>query len=173
MDFTGVPSELQAHILKDAVQRDRTTARRACLLALLWRERAMTRAQLMTRMEALLGRGCFGSRAWDDTFYRDMVIVKQAFSATGFKLIYRRGRRSQGYQLLDQPVLAPDLAQAIRGSIAEVDLSQIAVLRKLSVAERFRLGCSVTDTARQVVAYRQRLRNATFVSGNPGQPIKQ
>jgi hypothetical protein len=45
-------------ILQDAIQRDITTARRFILLQILWNERYLTRAQLITRMEYRLGKNC-------------------------------------------------------------------------------------------------------------------
>jgi hypothetical protein len=50
-------------ILQDAIQRDLTTARRAALLKILWKERYLTRAQLMARVEQRLGKNCFGVSA--------------------------------------------------------------------------------------------------------------
>ena len=63
-------------ILRDAMQWDITTARRVALLEILWHERYLTRAQLIARVELRLGRACFGLSAWQDTFYRDLRIVK-------------------------------------------------------------------------------------------------
>jgi hypothetical protein len=78
-----LPIPLKNVILHDAIQRIATTARRAALLEILWNERYLTRSQLTARVELRLGRGCFGSSAWQDTFYRDMRIVKHAFEAGG------------------------------------------------------------------------------------------
>lgn len=61
----------------DAIQRDLTTARRVALLEVLWNERYLTRSQIMARVELPLGRGCFGASVWQDSFYRDLRMVKQ------------------------------------------------------------------------------------------------
>src|SRR5919106_3727069 len=95
-------------ILKDAVQRDITTARRSTLLQILWNERYLTRAQLIARVEYRLGRMCFGPAAWEDTFYRDMRVVKKAFQAAGYILEYSRNRENIGYYLQGQPPLSPE-----------------------------------------------------------------
>ena len=95
-------------ILRDAVRRDVTTARRAALLDLLWNERFLTRAQLIGRVERRLGKYCFGKAAWEDNFYRDMRVVKLAFGAAGFRLAFSRNRRRSGYYLLGQADLSPD-----------------------------------------------------------------
>ena len=82
-------------ILHNAIQRDITTARHAALLEILLNERYLTRSQLIARVELRLGKGCFGVSAWEDTFYRDMRFVKQAFEGAGFQLRYSRNKQQQ------------------------------------------------------------------------------
>ena len=146
-------------ILQDAIQRDLTTARRAALLKILWHERYLTRLQLMTRVSRQLGQNCFGASAWEDTFYRDMHVVKQAFKVAGYLLSYSRGKLQTGYYLQGQPALSPELRQIVRSSAAEVDQRQVDIYHQLSPADRFRQGCSISDTARKVVTYRIRQEN--------------
>ncbi|MEO8357993.1 MAG: hypothetical protein ABI621_18970 [Chloroflexota bacterium] len=141
-------------IFQDAMQRDITTARRFVLLQILWDERYLTRAQLITRVEYRLGKNCFGTSAWEDTFYRDMRIVRKAFQASGYVLDYSRNREHAGYFLQGQLALSPKIKQLIRASVAEVDQRQIDIYRRLSAAARFRQGSAISDTARNVVAYR-------------------
>jgi len=143
-------------ILQDAIQRDITTARRITLLEILWHERYLTRAQLIARVEHRLGKNCFGTSAWEDTFYRDMRLVKQAFETAGYRLLYSRNKKQPGYYLDEQPPLLPEIRQILKTSAAEVDQRQIDIYHKLSPADRFRQGCSISDTARKVVAYRIR-----------------
>jgi hypothetical protein len=126
-----------------------TTARRAALLEIVWHERFLTRAQLMARVGRRLGKNCFGTSAWEDTFYRDMYVVKQAFKAAGFTLGYHRNKPQTGYYLEGQPPLSPELQQILRSSVAEVDPRQIEMYQKLTPADRFRQGCSISDTARE------------------------
>lgn len=146
-------------ILQDAIQRDITTARRAALLQILWNERYLTRAQLIVRIEYRLGRKCFGTSAWEDTFYRDMRVVKQAFQAVGYVLEYNRNKERSGYYLRGQPALLPEFRQMVKASAAEVDQRQIDIYHQLSSVARFRQGCAISDTARKVVAYRIRQDN--------------
>lgn len=146
-------------ILNDAMQRDITTARRVTLLQILWNERYLTRAQLIVRTEYRLGRNCFGISAWEDTFFRDMRMVKQAFQAAGYVLEYSRDRKNKGYYLKGQPALSPEFSQMVKASAEEVDQHQIDIYRRLSAADRFRQGCAISDTARNVVAYRIRQEN--------------
>ena len=146
-------------ILHDAIQRDITTARRAALLEILWNERYLTRSQLIARVELRLGKNCFGVSAWEDTFYRDMRFVKQAFEGAGHRLLYSRNKQQPGYYLDGQPALSSEIKQVLKGSASEVDQRQIDIYRKLSFAGRFHQGCSISDTARKVVAYRIRQDN--------------
>lgn len=146
-------------ILNDAMQRDITTARRVTLLQILWNERYLTRAQLIVRTEYRLGRNCFGISAWEDTFFRDMRMVKQAFQAAGYVLEYSRDRKNKGYYLKGQPALSPEFSQMVKASAEEVDQRQIDIYRRLSAADRFRQGSAISDTARNVVAYRIRQEN--------------
>ena len=143
-------------LLNDAANRDRTTARRTTLFKILYQERYLTRDQLIARVEARLGKGCFGVSAWIDTFFRDMQVVKQAMCAAGYQLAYRRGLHQPGYYLRDQPSISVELSVALDGSVAEVDPAQIAILKKLSFQQRFQQGCSTSNLASRVVANRIR-----------------
>jgi len=154
-----LPLVIKDTLLSDAIQRDIITARRITLLETLWNERYLTRLQLIARVELRLGKNCFGISAWEDTFYRDMRFVKQAFEAAGYQLSYSRNKQQPGYYLDGQPALRSEIQQVLKGSAAEVDQRQIDIYRKLSFAERFHQGCSISDTARQVVAYRIRQDN--------------
>jgi len=149
-----LPALVKNILLEDAIRRDIATARRKTLLEILWKERYLTRAQLITRVEFHLGKNCFGVSAWQDTFYRDMCIVKQAFEAAGYPLQYSRKKQQPGYYLQGYPAISLELKQMLKSSASEVDQRQIDIYRKLSFAERFHQGCSVSDAARQVVAYR-------------------
>ena len=159
MTRSTLPNIMKDAILNDAMQRDITTARRAAVLEILWNERYLTRSQLIARVELQLGKNCFGLSAWGDTFYRDMRFVKQAFEAAGYRLLYGRNKQQPGYYLDGQPALSSEIKQVLKGSAAEVDQRQIDIYRKLSFAERFYQGCSISDTARKVVAYRIRQEN--------------
>jgi hypothetical protein len=58
--LASMPAKAQQALLQDAASRDRTTARRACLVRILCFERYLTRTGLIARVERELGRGCFG-----------------------------------------------------------------------------------------------------------------
>ena len=160
-------------VLDDAMQCDITTARRAALLQMLWNERYLTRVQLIARTEYRLGRNCFGTSAWEDTFYRDMRVVKQAFQAAGYLLEYSRNREMPGYHLHGQPALLPEFKQLMKASASEADQRQIDIYHQLSSAARFRQGCAISDTARKVVAYRLRQENPKLTSQQANQMALQ
>jgi hypothetical protein len=149
-------------LLEDAVKRDRTTARRVALVEILLQERYLTREQLIVRIEGKLGNGCFGEAAWEDTFFRDMQVVKQALSAAGYQPAYSRSPQRPGYYLRNQANLSSNLSAALDGCVSEVDASQIAIFKKLTFAQRFQQGCSVSNLARSVVAHRIRQRNPSL-----------
>jgi hypothetical protein len=158
--MTLLPSSKVIHVLlQDARERDITTARRAALLHILWNERFLTRSQLIARVEYQLGRNCFGVSAWEDTFFRDMRVVKQAFHAAGLVLEYSRKKEQRGYCVRGQEALSLEFKRMINASAAEVDQRQIDIYRKLSPAARFQQGSAISDTARNVVAYRIRQEN--------------
>ena len=158
--MTLLPSFRAIHVLlQDAIERDLTTARRAALLRILWNERFLTRAQLITRVVYQLGRDCFGVSAWEDTFFRDMRVVKQAFQAGRLGLEYSRKKEKRGYYVREQEVLSFEFKQMIKAGAAEVDQRQMDIYRKLSPAARFKQGCAISNTARNVVAYRIRQEN--------------
>jgi len=156
---SSLPTKAREVIIQDAIQRDMATARRFALLNLIWNERFLTREQLVARIELKLGKNCFGRSAWEDNFYRDMRVVKQAFHATAYQLAYSRSKQLSGYYLVDQPPLSPLLKKILSSISSEVDPRQIEIYHRLSPADRFRQGCAVSDAARRVVAYRIRQQN--------------
>jgi hypothetical protein len=163
-----IPEKAQRVLLEDATRRNRTTARRMHLLNLLWNERYLTRSELIARLEGMLGKGCFGNKAWEDIFYRDMRVVREAYWAAGYKLAYSRSKGQPGYFLRDQPRVNPEVALAIEGSIAEVDSAQIAIYQSKTPAERFRQGCMISDTARKAVTHRIQEKRPELSKGQAG-----
>ncbi len=149
-------------LLQDAIARDRTTARRAALLNIIHQEHYLTREQLIVRVEGKLGKGCFGDSAWQDTFYRDIQVVKRALRAAGYHPAYSRSSLQPGYYLRNQPSIGSDLLATLDGCVAEVDRSQISIYKQLSFEQRFQQGCSITNLAHQVVAHRIQQRHPQF-----------
>jgi hypothetical protein len=159
MEIFSIHPKAMKALLQDAIIRDPATARRVALFIVLANERHLTRQQLITRVEGVLGRGCFGASAWEDVFYRDIRVVKRALLAAGNRLCYSRSGKKPGYYLDGQPAISAGLAEVIHHSIAEADPAQLQIFQRLTPAQRFQLGCSVSDAARNVVAYRTRQRD--------------
>jgi hypothetical protein len=157
-------SEAANVLLQDAINRDRTTARRAALVEILLQERYLTREHLIVRVEGKLGKGCFGASAWKDIFFRDMQLVKQALQAEGYKLAYSRSSLKPGYYLRDHAGISSNLDTILEGCVSEVDPSQIKILKKLTFKQRYQQGCSVSNLARTIVANRILQRNPELSS---------
>ncbi len=155
MELSLFPQKALQVLLQDAFERDPVTARRAHLVRILLHERYLSRQQLIVRVEGLLGKGCFGDTAWQDTFYRDMRVVKKTVQAAGYRLKYSRQATRAGYYLYQQPPISAELAATLAHSVAEVDMAQIKIWRRMAPAERFRLGCSITDAAKQATDFRR------------------
>jgi hypothetical protein len=132
-------------------------ARRVVLLRLVWQEAYQTRAGLIVRVEAILGRGCFGTTP-HPTFRRDITVVRQALSKAGYRLVYSRRSEQSGYYIEGRPVLDEKLQRLIAGAVAEVDPEQIAASKHLTPAQRFQQASSMIRLAEQVATYRLRQR---------------
>ena len=146
----SLPEESRFYLLHDAVTRDVVTARRVNLLRILWRERYITRSGLMQRVEMVMGHACFGEKSWEDNFYRDMRVVKNALRHAGYELNYSRKQDKPGYYLAGEPDLHPDEEKAIRAALRELDPHQIEIYRRISPAQKFFQACSITNLAKRV-----------------------
>ena len=146
---------VQQALLEDAAQRDLVTARRKLLVEFLSRERYLTRAGLMSRVEMVLGNGCFGNTSWEDVFYRDMKAVKKSLRAAGYDLAYSRNKTRSGYYLRGEGEIGQAVERQIKGAVDKIDPRQVEVTRTLSPAQRVQQGISITNLAHEVTAYRQ------------------
>ncbi len=154
MVLISFPAEAQKALLVDAYVRDITTARRVILLEILWHERYLTRDQLIARVDRMLRKNAFGKSAVDDTFYRDIRAVRQAFHAAGYDLAFERRKPYPGYYLIGEPHVSRQVTEELAGAAGELDPSQMDIFRKMLPAERATLGVSISDAARKAVAYR-------------------
>jgi hypothetical protein len=158
--------------LRETAERDRPAARRTALLRLVWEESYLTRQGLIARVEALLGRGCFGPSP-RSVFYRDMAAVRQALAEAGHRLAYSRRRDRPGYYVAGRPLLDEHLQRLIAGAVAEVDPRQIAVSRRLTPAQQFQQGRSMTELAERVAAYRLRQRHPELTEGEIRRVVRE
>lgn len=167
-----VPMDEWMAWLRETAEQDLPAARRAALLCLVWQESYLTRQGLIARVEALLGRGCFGPspRA---AFDSDMAAVRQALVEAGHKLTYSRRTGHKGYYVEGRPLLDERLQRLIAGAVAEVDPKQIAVSRRLSPAEQFQQGRSMTELAERVATYRLRQRQPELSERQARRVVRQ
>jgi hypothetical protein len=56
--------------------------------------------------------------------------------------------------LVGEPPVSRQVSEELAGAAAEIDLVQMGIIRKLHPAERAALGASISDAARETVAYR-------------------
>lgn len=149
LPWKEAPIEEWRTLLQGLASRDMTMARRTALLRLVWQESFLTREGLITRVEGLLGRGCFGkdSRA---TFFRDMRAVRRFLAQEGHRLLYSRRQGAKGYYVEGRPPLDERLQRLIAGAVAEVDPRQIAIYQRLSPAQRFHQGLSLIKWAERI-----------------------
>lgn len=155
LETIAIPIEAQTALLDDAKERDLTTARRHTLFNILWRERHLNRQQLITRVEKQLGRTCFGQRAWEDTFYRDLRAVKEVFRRSGYSLKYKRDGKKPGYYLENQPALHESMRRRLKGALNELDDLQCKIYGELSPAQKFFQAVSMIESGRRVMMQRQ------------------
>ncbi|MBI3921798.1 MAG: hypothetical protein HY318_10320 [Armatimonadetes bacterium] len=145
--------------LSEVATQNLPMARQAALFAVLWHESCFTSEGLIARVEALLGRGCFG-RSAIRTLRRDLCVVRAALAQRGHPLRYSRSNGRQGYCVAGRPPVDERLARLIVGSVAEVDPRQVAILHRLRRHERFSQGRSMTNLAQRVGAYRWQQRKS-------------
>lgn len=153
--YTRLPENMQNYLLRDAAQRDPVTARRLHLAHFLLREGYLTRKALIFRVEAAMGYASFGKNSWQDTFYRDMRVVKTALQHAGYELKYSRTLERPGYYFAGNAPLHPQVIKEIAGALGELDPLQIEIFRRLSPAQKFAQACALIDLARRVVSTRR------------------
>jgi hypothetical protein len=153
----SIPASLWLALLRDDLRRDPVTARRAALVSLIWCEAFLSKEGLMARVEAVLGRGCFG-RAAEATFQRDMRAIKQALATTNHQLKFARRSGSTGYYIQDRPPLEPEFAAHVRAAMAEVDAHQIEIQKRLAPAARVRQAGQLSDGLRRMAVRRWQTR---------------
>lgn len=159
MPSLSLPPESLKFLLQDAVDRDLVTARRFLLLRILNHESYLTRDQLIVRVEAFLGRNCFGKKSWRDTFYRDMRVVKEAFYFAGLQIAYSRQSEKSGYFLVGQPSISDELKQLNQSALAEIDKDRMKEFRNLTIPEKVQIAFELSDAAIKELTNQVRQQN--------------
>ena len=145
-----IPTKAQSFLLQDAEKRDRVTARRVYLVRALLRENYLSRETLIRRVEFLMGFKSFEEKSWEDTFYRDMRVVKQALKEAGFEVKYSRRKNESGYYLAGGSRLSIEVKKEIAGAIAELDEEQMKIYKDMSAAQKFYQATSIIDFGKRV-----------------------
>jgi len=153
--INDMPLDVWLAQLRQAKVPDPSFVRQAVLLRLLWQESYLTRQGLVTRVEALLGQGCFGPVP-RHMFQRDIAWLRRVLADAGYRLAYSRRSDWPGYYIIGRPRLDERLRQLIAGAVAEVDPQQIAASRQLTPAQRLQQAQSMIRLAEQVAVYRLR-----------------
>jgi hypothetical protein len=161
----ALPIDLRLGLLTDAISRDLVTARRSTLLKLVWQESYLSGAGLISRTEAVVGRGCFGAAA-AATFRRDIRALKALLSRAGFKLRFSRQAGRGGYYVVGRPELAPELAEMIRAGMQDVDAKQVALAARLTPADRVQQAARLSDGLRRMAVRR-------LLGERPGLDLKE
>ena len=133
--FNGDPPEIPPERLRILARHDLVAARRTALLNLLWNESTFTSEGLISRVEDLLGRGCFTKNP-KATLRCDLKHVRQILAEQGYSLAYRRKPGNKGYYIPGRPLLAEHLRRQITACAAEVDPVQIAIYCRLEAWQR-------------------------------------
>jgi hypothetical protein len=149
----SLPLALHLGLLEDAIYRDGVTARRSTLLRILWQESFLSGAGLVTRTEAIVGRGCFGTAAAAN-FRRDIHALKAILKRAGFSLRFSRRAGRGGYYIAGRPDLAPELARLIQAGMRDVDARQMELAARLTPAQRVRQAGQLSDGLRRMAVRR-------------------
>ncbi len=167
-----IPFQAAYALLRDAAERDRTTARRTALTEIVWHERFLSRENLMERVEQRLGAGCFGESAWEDTFNRDMQAVKEAFDTCSKRLAFSRTKGLAGYYLRGEGRLHAEVEQTIAHSIVQIDARQLLIYRSLGGVQRVRQALRITDQERWEKRYARGRRDSSAENLTTAQFLK-
>lgn len=130
--------------------KEAARTRRKRTLKFLYHERYLTRKGLSWRLQSVLGT----SSGWL-VFMIDIWFIWRAFLTAGYKLAYSFLVERRGFYLRGERKISSEMERAIQGAMAEVDPRQVAVTRRLTPAQRFQQGGSLTNLAHKVVRYRK------------------
>lgn len=140
--------------LRALAMQDLPLARRAALVNVIWLESHLLARGLLWRVRDLLSIRCFGATP-DETFTQDIAAVHEAFAAARHQM--KRDEQG-GYYVVGRPRVNAEWRQLVTAGKADVDPQQIAASRHLTIAQKFQQGCSMTNLAYRVTAYRLRQR---------------
>lgn len=142
---------------RQAGNLDGPALRRSLLARMIWQVSYQSNTGLIENVAYLIGRRTWGEKP-RATLAEDICALRQAFATVGYHLAYSRHSVHKGFYLHGRPLLDPQLERRMIGAMAEIDPAQMAITRKLSVADRVAQALSMMDAAEQAGVYRLRLR---------------
>ncbi len=108
-------------------------------------------------MTYLLGRSVWGKNP-RQTLAHDIVCLRQAFNRAPHRLGYNQKSGNQGFYFRGRPALDPQLERRMVGAMSEIDPVQMAIISRLSSAQRFAQMVSIIEFTEQVGTLQLRQR---------------
>ncbi len=136
---------------------DEPALRRSLLARMIWQVSYQSNTGLIENVAYLIGWQTWGANP-RVTLAQDIYALRHALATIGYHLAYSRHAVHKGFYLRGRPMLDPQLERRMIGAMAEIDPAQMAITRKLSVADRVAQALSMMDAAEQAGVYRLRLR---------------
>ena len=155
LDSTSVLTWLAA--ARRSGEHSDETLRRGVIARLIWQASGQRSPGLIDNVAYVLGRRVWGDRP-RQTLAGDLFCLRRALAAAGRRLRYDNRPGHKGLYVQGRPALDPQIVKAIRGAIAEVDPTQMAIMRQHTPAERFAHTVAMIEFFQQAGALRLRRR---------------
>jgi hypothetical protein len=131
--------------------------RRSLIARMIWQASYQRSPGLIDNVAYLLGRQIWGGQP-RTTLASDILALRRALADAGQRLRYSNRPGQKGFYVQGRPPLDAELVQGIYGAMAEVDPAQMAIIRRLTPAQRFAQAMSMIDFVHKVGARRLRHR---------------
>lgn len=148
--------EWLANALKEG-KFDRDGIRRSLIARLIWKVSFQPPTALIGNVTYLLGRKiwCENPR---QTLASDILCLRQKLRWTPYRLSYSRKSEYHGFYFHGRPTLDPQLERRMVGAMSEIDPAQMAIISRLSSAQRFAQMASIIEFTERVGALQLRER---------------
>lgn len=135
---------------------DRDGLRRSLIARLIWQSSYMRPAGII---EAV--RMCFGWQGDDlrSTLAKDIWILRKATKSRFRPLVYSTKPNQRGFWFRGRPPLDRAIVEGIIKGASQVDPRRIEILKRKTTAERFAIGCQMTEGFWAGEAFRLRAYN--------------
>jgi hypothetical protein len=135
--------------------------RRSLLARMIWQASYQRSPGLIDNVAYLLGGKVWGAHP-RATLAADLLALRRALAAAGHRLRYSNQSGQKGFYVQGRPPLDPQLVKGICGAMAEVDPAQMAILRRLTPAQRFAQAMSMIEFVHKAGARRLRHRQPSL-----------